>query len=248
MSLELSADKLEIRDDATNGLVLNHATKLLPVVQKVSLTNVDLAFPDFSKGTAAVINTGTTTSSPTRGQRYYAFGLMINAGRQAGAINLAPITPGLNPNFILGRFQCYRSVNPREDIFGPFIKSILENQLISGRAGRLEFSAWARRIFWIDIAGGYVRLNWVQSARNYSPNSLDPNWASQHPQRYLNLRRPPAYGLGSRTDTNPGGPFDPPIASPPAAISPSLYPAVPASISFASTWRFSKIDLWLGQY
>lgn len=247
MSLELSPDRFEVRDDATGGLILDHATRLLPIVQKVAVTDIDVAFPDVSKGTAGVMSTGTTTvSGSTRGWRAYAYGLRINAGIQAGSINLAAIEAGLTPNFILGRFKCYRSVNPREDIFGPVIKSVPENKLISGRAGRLEFGAWLRRIFWIDIGDGYVRLNWKQSTRAYSPNHLDPNNVF-FPDRYRTLERPPAYQLGSYYDYNHAGITDPPANFPPREIPESSWPQPPASVTFASTWRFSNIDLWLGQ-
>lgn len=248
MSFELSASKLEVRDNATNALVLNHVTKLIPIVQKVTLTNIDVVFPDVSKATQAIMNTGTTGGTPNRGWRAYSWGLRIDAGIQQGSINLATITPGTSPNLILGNIRTFRLVNPREDVFGPFIKSILENTWLPVRSGaRLEYSAWCRRIVWFDIAGGFLRLNWKQSTRSYSPNQLDPNIVF-FPDLYLKLQRPPAYQIGSKYYTNPGGITDPPINFPPTPTAAPSWTAGPlGNFSFGSTWRFSNINLWLGQ-
>jgi len=248
VSIELSPTKFEIRDDADDGLVMDHATKLIPIVQKVELTNIDVAFPDVSKSTDTIMNTGTTGGSPNRGWRAYAWGLQIDAGIQQGSINLAAITAGLSPNFILGNIRCARTVNPREDVFGPFVKSILENTWLTMRSGaRLEFNAWTRRIVWFDIAGGFVRLNWKQSTGLYDPNELDPNIVF-FPDLYTTLRRPPAYQIAGYYYTNPGGVTDPPINFPPRELAAPHWSAGPlGAFSFASTWRFTNINLWLGQ-
>jgi hypothetical protein len=249
MSIELSPDKFEIRDDATDGLVVNHATKLIPIVQKASATNIDLVFPDVSKGTASIMRTGTDDDyTPARGYRSYAWGLRIDAGIQQGSINLAAIGAGLAPNFLLGNVRAFRSVNPREDVFGPFVKSFLENTWVPAKGGRLESTAWCRRIFWFDIAGGFVRLNWKQSTAAYSPNALDPNIVF-FPDNLRTLRRPPAYQIGSSYRTNSGsGPLDPPVNHPPSELDPPLWSSGPlGSFSFGSTWRFSNINIWLGQ-
>lgn len=249
MSIELSPTKFEIRDDDTDGLILDHATKLIPMVQEVNLTNVDVVYPDVSKSTHAIMNTGTTGGSPNRGWRAYSWGLQIDAAVQQGSINLVAIAAGLAPNFILGNIRFSRIVDPREDVFGPFIKSPLENTWMPFRSGgRLEYNAWMRRIVWFDIAGGFLRLNWKQSTALYSPNQLDPNWAWSHPERYLRLSRPPAYQIGSKYYTNPGGTFDPPISFPPTATaSPHWSTGALGNFSFASTWRFSNINIWLMQ-
>lgn len=249
MSIELSPTKFEIRDDADDGLVMDHATKLIPIVQKVELTNIDVAFPDVSKSTDVIMSTGTTGGTPNRGWRAYAWGLQIDAGIQQGSINLVAITPGLVPNFILGNIRCARTVDPREDVFGPFVKSILENTWLTMRSGaRLEFNAWMRRIVWFDISGGYLRLNWKQSTGAYDPNQLDPNWAWSHPDRYIRLSVPPAYQIGGYYYENPGGVLDPPINFPPNPLGVPDWSAGPkGAFSFASTWRFTNINLWLGQ-
>ncbi|MGN6490200.1 MAG: hypothetical protein ACTHLT_20570 [Devosia sp.] len=256
MSLELAPDKYEIRDDATGGLILDHATRLAPVVQKLSLTNVDVAFPDVSKATHSIMNFGRkgfSSESPNgRSWRAYAWGLRIDAGVQSGSINLAAVGAGLSPNFILAKFRCFRSVNARDDVFGPFIKSMLENTWITGRAGRLEYNAWCRRIFWIDVEGGFVRLNWKQSSRTYNPNQLDPDWAWSWPERYTRLDVPPAYQIGSSYEEAPLNDSSTPGF--PGGTTPPFEKAAPAwsagpkgAFSFASTWRFTNLDIWLGQ-
>lgn len=248
MSIELAADKFEIRDDATDGLVLNHATKLIPVVQEVNLANIDVAFPDVSKGVYVNMNTGTkgtSTSSPNdRSWRSYAWGLRINGGKQEGAINLVPIASGLAPNLIMGNVRLSRIANPREDVFGPFLKSPLENTWMPFRSGaRLESNAWMRRIVWFDISGGFLRLNWKQSTRFYSPNGLDPNWASSWPQRYTRLSVPPAYQIGSSYQESPSDTIFPP----PQLPAPDVNSGPGGVISFASTWRFTNINIQLMQ-
>lgn len=251
MSSEFSATKLEVRDDAGN-LIVDHATKLIPVVQKLTLTNIDVAFPDVSKGTGSVNGSGGRTGTrvingTNRGYRIYAWGLIINEGIQQGSINLASITPGVSPNLVLGNIRCSRIVNPREDIFGPIIKSVLENTWLPIRSGaRLEYGAWLRRIVWFDIAAGFVRLNWKQSTSGYAPIANDPNIVF-FPDVYESIERPPGYKLGSRYYWNNGGITDPPINFPPDPMPSNQWPQPPGAITFASTWRFSNINLWLMQ-
>lgn len=242
MSLELSPTKFEIRDDATGDLVLDHATKLIPMVQEVTLTNVDLAFPDVSKGVTGFNNSG-VKDGDTKAWRAQCWGLRINEGIQEGAINLAAITPGLAPNLMLGNIRAFRLVNPRENVFGPVTKSMSENKWLPAAGGRLEYSAWCRRIFWFSIGGGFLRLNWKQSTAFYSPNDLDPNWAWSHPERYLRLSAPPAYQLGSSFRELPLSTIFPPAA----LADPSVDAGPGGALSFASTWRFSNINIWLMQ-
>lgn len=256
MSLELTASKIEVLDE-DGGLILDHNTRLIPAVQKVALTNIDVAFPDVSKGVSSIMNTGTkgtSSQSPSnRSWRSYAWGLTITAGVQQGAIDLATITSGLAPTLLLGNVRAFRSVNPRENVFGPFTKSLLENVDQPMRSGaRLEFTAWCRRIVWFDIAGGKLRLNWKQSTRAYDPNQLDPEVASSWPTRWRQLDAPPAYQIGSSYEEapaesgtlpgSPGGVF-PPNTKP----TPAVNSGPGGAISFASTWRFSKINIWLCQ-
>lgn len=246
MSIELSPTKFEIRDDATDGLVMDHATKLIPVVQKVELVNVDVAFPDVSISTNSIMNTQTKGASDAPSGfawRAYAWGLRIDAGVQQGSINLVAITPGLVPNFILGNIRLVRIVHPRDDVFGPFFKSVLENTWMPFRSGgRLEHCAWMRRIVWFDISGGYLRLNWKQSTLAYSPNQLDPNqvfWSSI----WTTLSVPPAYQIGSNYRESTDGS----VFAPGTLTAPSPHSGPKGTINFNSTWRFTNINLWLGQ-
>jgi hypothetical protein len=252
VSIELSPTKFEIRDDATDGLVMNHATKLIPIVQKVELSNVDVAFPDVSFSTYGIMNTqtkGASDAPPTgtppesKAWRAYAWGLRIDAGVQQGSINLVAITPGLAPNSILGNIRVVRTIAGRDDVFGPFFKRVLENTWQPIRSGAcLEFCAWMRRIIWFDIADGYLRLNWKQSTMGYNPNQLDPNEVFWN-RKWITLSVPPAYQIGSYyRESTDGSVFAPPVQP-----APSPHSGPKGTIRFNSTWRFTNINLWLGQ-
>ena len=243
MSLRLNTSTLEITDPA-GGLVVDKNTALIPAVQKVSLTNVDVTFPNPSLSVYENMHFGAQSDPDPDGRawRAYAWGLQVSAGIQSGTINLAAITAGLTPNLILANIKLSRTAIPNESIWGAFTKSILENTWMPVRSGGpLEYTAWLRRIFWFDIAGGYFRLNWKQSTRAYSPNTLSTSvfW----PDFYTDLQVPPAYQIGSSYRQSPADEFFPPSTLP----TPSVNSGPAGTINFGSTWRFLNINAWLCQ-
>lgn len=225
MSLELSPEKFEITSDVDGRMVLDHTTKLIPVVQKVSKSDVDLAFPNPPLG-VTIFNRADGL------WRICVWGLQSNGGVQSGFVNLGAINPGIAPNLILANVKVQRVVNPKQNIWGSFIKAVPENVWMPVRRGmRLEYTSWLRRIAWLSIEAGQLRLNWKQSSKYWAPSYLDPNWNWAFPQAYMYLKVPPSYQISnfdregnSRTPDYPG--------------TPSIHAGPAGTIGFESTWRF----------
>lgn len=249
MSLRLDPTQMAIRDAAGN-LVASADVGMIPLVQEVSLTNVDVAFPDVSKsvGYQDSFTLYDSSANPDKYEAWCYTFLQIDKAAQSGSINLAAITAGLAPNVLLANVKCSRTVDPNESAFGPCIKAVIENTWLPIRSGvRLEYNSWLRRIIWFDVAGGFLRLNWKQSTKAYYPAAAKQVISTSDRGR---LKVPPGYEVDHKRTVATYDQLTPTIQGFKKRHQSNgwdLCSTTPPNVSFASTWRFS-INAWLCQY